>query len=116
MNLTDNDPFEDHFKNLSLTPNIFLYEIKLAKDTVVAKMKNKVNQRLIEYFFHFFGFPTVMTFRQYQKGIEKAFNSPIDMIYFFTFRVLDESGNGFLSISDLFRFLQKYPETTYIEP
>jgi len=36
------------------------------------------------------------------------------MIYFFTFRVLDESGNGSLTISDLFRFLQKYPETSYL--
>ncbi len=56
-----------------------------------------------------------MTFRQYMKGIEKAFNYPTDIIYFFTFRVLDESGNGFLTISDLFRFLQKYPDTNYIE-
>jgi hypothetical protein len=77
MNLTDNDPFEDHFKKLSLTPGIFLYDIKLAKDTVIAKTKQLVNPRLIEYFFHFFGFPNVMTFRQYQKDIEKAFNSPV---------------------------------------
>lgn len=31
MNLTDNDLFEEHFKNISLTPGIFLYDIKLAK-------------------------------------------------------------------------------------
>ena len=47
MNLTDNDPFEDHFKNLSLTPGIFLYDIKLAKETVVTKIKHLMNPRLI---------------------------------------------------------------------
>lgn len=89
MNLYNNDPFEEHFKSLSTTPGIFLYDIKLSKDTIIAKTKERTNPRLLEYFFQFFGFPPVMNFRQFSKGIEKAFNSPVNIIYFFAFRVLD---------------------------
>jgi hypothetical protein len=31
MKLDDADDFEEHFRKLSLTPNIFLYDIKLTK-------------------------------------------------------------------------------------
>ena len=108
MNLEGLENFEEHFKNLSLTPTIFLYDIKITKELLISKMNKNIDNRLIEYFLYFFGFPSVISFRQYKKGIEKAFNSSLSLIYFFTFRVLDESGNGFLTISDLFRFFQKY--------
>jgi hypothetical protein len=115
MNLNDSDSFEEHFKKLSLTPAIFLYDIKITKETLTSKINNNIDNRLIEYFLYFFGFPSVLSFRQFQKGIEKAFNSSLSLIYFFTFRVLDESGNGFLTISDLFRFFQLYKDTSYLE-
>lgn len=69
MNLQNNDSFEEHFKNLSTTPTIFLYDIKLAKETIISKTNDKINPRLMEYFLHFFGFPAIMNFRQYKKGI-----------------------------------------------
>ncbi len=81
--------FEEYFKNLSSTPMGFLYDIKLSKDAVVGKVARGVDPKLVDYFFYFFGFTNVITYRQYMKGLEKAFNSAIDLIYFFTFRILD---------------------------
>ena len=36
-------------------------------------------------------------------------------INFFIFRLLDKSANGFLTVSDLFRFMQKFTDNPRVE-
>jgi hypothetical protein len=92
-----------------------IYDMKITRENIINKGKSLMNVKIIENFLHFFGFPPSMGYRQYCNLVENAVNNELKFIYFFTFRVLDESGNGFITISDLFRFMQNFNDNPYVE-
>lgn len=68
-----------------------------------------VNQQCLDRFLYFFGFPNNCHVRQFSSWLETVANCSMKESSFFAFQTLDESANGFLSISDLFRALQDFP-------
>lgn len=74
-----------------------------------------VTQSFLEKFMYFFNYPGLMNIKQLGKWIENIGNCSMRESSFFVFQALDESHNGFLTISDLFRALQNMPDNPEIE-
>ena len=100
----------------SVGSNQLIYELKVTRENIINKYKSQVNGKLLERFFHFFGFPAAFGLRQFSNLIENAANSNLKFIYFWVFSILDENNNGVITAPDLFQFIQRFPtENSYVE-
>ena len=74
-----------------------------------------VDPKYLERFFFFFGFANHFGFRQYISLIDNAANTSLKFIHFWVFTLIDENNNGAVTMQELFKFMQKFGESTYIE-
>lgn len=66
----------------------------------------------MEKLLYFFNFMGPYGIKQYGTWLESVFNCTMGESSFAIFQVLDQSRNGFLTITDIFQALQDFPMTS----
>jgi hypothetical protein len=103
------DPsFQDFFRKLANLPHkAILVESKVSKEQLKGLFKPyKLHPDLIERFMVFFDIPAHMFYRQFVSHMEATMNkTTLREINFLVFQMLDRNKDGFINISDIFRFL-----------
>lgn len=84
---------------MGLAPNQLIYDVKLTRDIIYSKIKNLTDQKFLEKFFYFFGFPNQFGVKQYIGFIENAANTNLKFIYFWVFMLIDDNSGGVLTMS-----------------